>query len=101
MKEFNILPLGSVVKLKNGDGTLVMVVARGSLTKNDAGEMVYFDYGSCIIPNGLQGNKMYFFNQEDIEQVIFKGYVNLPEQQFEKDYPKLIEESKYKQGKVD
>ena len=38
-----ILPLGSVVCLKNGDGTQLLIIARGSIVKQGWRKEVYFD----------------------------------------------------------
>lgn len=96
----NILPLGTIVTLQNGDDTKLMIVSRASLTETEEGEKVYFDYGAVVVPNGLQGNQLLFFNQEDVKQVIFRGYVDLHEQQFEEEYDELVSSSKYPKGRV-
>jgi hypothetical protein len=44
-----ILPLGSVVKLHNGDETELLIVVRAALVKENGTE-VYYDYGAVLIP---------------------------------------------------
>lgn len=81
-----ILPLGSVVTLKNGDGSEVMIVTRAAIIEENGSE-VYFDYGSVLIPQGMVSpENVYFFNIENIENVFFKGYENEDELKFQNDY---------------
>src|SRR5690625_3633255 len=42
---------------------------------NNKGTIGYFDYGSCLFPNGQVDQKTYFFNSFDIEKIFFEGYV--------------------------
>lgn len=76
-----MLPIGSVVQLKNGEAKL-MVLNRFPLY-NDNGEIGYFDYSACLYPNGNTDNQAYFFNQENIEKVWFEGYVDETEEQMQ------------------
>lgn len=76
-----MLPIGSVVQLKNGEAKL-MVLNRFPLY-NDNGEIGYFDYSACLYPNGNTDNQAYFFNQEKIEKVWFEGYVDETEEQMQ------------------
>ncbi|SFC10880.1 DUF4176 domain-containing protein [Streptococcus equinus] len=91
-----LLPIGSVVQLENGKVKL-MIISRFPLYNND-GEIGYFDYSACLYPNGNVDNQAYFFNQENIEKVWFKGYIDENEekllQKFESEranikYPRL------------
>ncbi|MDR1017215.1 MAG: DUF4176 domain-containing protein [Lachnospiraceae bacterium] len=96
----NILPLGTVVNLKNGDGTELVIIARGTLTKMN-GKTVYYDYGGVLIPEGLSTpENVYFFNRENVKEVIFMGYENDDEKEFQSKYDKLIEEAKVIKGSV-
>ncbi|MBR4618626.1 MAG: DUF4176 domain-containing protein [Bacilli bacterium] len=74
MKE-NYLPLGSVIKLKNSNKSL-MIIGYGLCTKNKD-DKKYYDYSVCTWPEGtIELDKMILCNQEDIETVIFEGYKN-------------------------
>lgn len=65
-----LLPLGSVVKLKNGEQK-IMIISRLPLYNNE-GTIGYFDYGACLYPNGQVDQQMYFFNETDIDKVLIK-----------------------------
>ena len=97
-----ILPLGSVVCLKNGDGTQLLIIARGSIVKQGWRKEVYFDYGAVLIPQGMSNpENVYFFNHENIKEIIFKGFVNEDEIEFANHYDKLIEPSNLIKGSVE
>ncbi|MDO4466320.1 MAG: DUF4176 domain-containing protein [Bacillota bacterium] len=62
MKE--LLPLGSIVTLKNGTKR-VMIVGR---LQNKVGEDTLYDYASVLWPEGvLDSSHFYLFNQENID----------------------------------
>lgn len=68
-----MLPIGSVVMLKNGEEKL-MITGRKPIVENIHSENVYMDYMACLYPVGMVNEEMYFFNEEDIETIFFKGY---------------------------
>ena len=94
----NILPLGSVVRLKEGTQK-VMVITRAPLYNNE-GTIGYFDYAGCLYPQGQTGQTTFFFNQEDIEQIFFKGYVDEEEEKFIEMYKSQIANIKYPKLKI-
>lgn len=72
-----LLPIGSVVKLKDA-GKHVMI--SGILMENGG---VKFDYICVPYPEGyIDQNRMFLFNHEDIDQVLFLGYINAEYQIF-------------------
>ncbi len=96
-----VLPLGTVVTLKDGDGSQLMIIARASVVAEGRKE-VYYDYGSVLIPQGmLAPEAVYFFNRENVNEIIFYGYENEEEKQFAYQYDSMIENSPYIKGKVD
>ena len=91
-----VLPIGSIVQLNNGEVKL-MIINRYPLY-NNYGVIGYFDYSGCVYPNGSLDNQAYFFNEENIAKVWFKGYIDeseeLLQQKFKKEtdninYPRL------------
>ncbi|MGT2741681.1 DUF4176 domain-containing protein [Streptococcus plurextorum] len=90
-----ILPIGTVVITKSGNIPL-MIVSRAALFEEN-GEIGYLDYSAIPYPMGITDAKEFaFFNHEDIESIIYIGYINSDEQLFSNDYNKLVEESGYK-----
>ncbi|MFD2655183.1 DUF4176 domain-containing protein [Gracilibacillus thailandensis] len=94
-----ILPIGSVVQLKNGDIKL-MILNRAPLYNQD-GVIGYFDYSACIYPAGKIEDQVYFFNNENIEKIYFKGYVDDQEKLFQEQYEEKIKNIQYPKFKVE
>lgn len=93
-----ILPIGSVVRLKNGTQK-IMIINRGALFNNE-GIIGYFDYSACIYPYGQTDQVVHFFNEEDIEEVCFEGYIDESEDSFCKEYQEKIKEISYPKFKL-
>lgn len=69
MKE--LLPIGSVVLLKNAKKRLMII---GILTAKRQDEKLY-DYLGVVYPEGFMGaDNNFLFDHEDIEEVVFTGY---------------------------
>ncbi|KRN27863.1 DUF4176 domain-containing protein [Liquorilactobacillus mali] len=81
-----LLPLGSVVYLEEGTAKL-MVVGRGAVFESD-GETVYTDYVGVGYPKGINPKDTIYFNHENIDQVVFKGFVDEKEEHYMKVYKK-------------
>lgn len=76
MKE--LLPIGSVVKLKEATKSLMII---GTTQRDNEGTK--YDYISCIFPEGyIDENTFFLFNHEDIETVNFIGYINAESQAY-------------------
>ena len=89
-----ILPIGSIVITKEGNIPL-MIVSRGALFEQN-GELGYFDYSAIPYPMGMTEEQDFaFFNREDIENIIYFGYVNSDEQIFAENYDDLLASSGY------
>jgi len=75
----NLLPLGSVVLLKNGKKRLMIY---GRKQKAVADNQAY-DYIACLYPEGnINENFNYLFNHEDIENIVFRGYSDADDEMF-------------------
>ena len=66
-----LLPLGSVVKLKDG---IAMFIIQGYLPNDLKNPDKYYDYEANLFPIGREADKTYLFNEEDIDEVMFIGY---------------------------
>ncbi len=70
----DLLPIGSVVMLKNAEKPLMIYGIKQLDTDNAE---VEYDYIGVLYPEGNIGSDFqYLFNHADIEQVLFKGYVS-------------------------
>lgn len=85
-KKADLLPLGSVVYLKEGNVKIV-IVGRGTVLEEKDGD-VYTDYLGFAYPTGFEPDDGVFFNKEDIDKVVFKGYVDDDEDRFLELYTK-------------
>jgi hypothetical protein len=68
----NMLPIGSVIYLTEGNKK-VMILSRGSFLEQK-GEKVFFDYVGTMYPSGLASEQLYYFNEENIDKVVFEGF---------------------------
>ncbi|EKJ3581710.1 TPA: DUF4176 domain-containing protein [Enterococcus faecalis] len=90
----HILPLGSVVILKGGDIKLI-IVGRAQLFNNE-GTIGYFDYSALGYPQGVIAESEFaFFNDEDIEKVLFEGYRDEQEVAFADSYEENLKNVSY------
>lgn len=75
-----MLPIGSVVLLKNGIRKLMVIGVKP--VRPEEPEKIY-DYLGVLYPEGYIGGKSCFlFNHSDINDVIFRGYENPERVQF-------------------
>lgn len=72
MEAPDFLPLGSVCRVKGSDKRL-MIIARG-LALLQEGQEYYYDYGSCLYPEGMMRDEAVYFNHETIEEVYWEGF---------------------------
>lgn len=83
-----ILPIGSVVYLKEGNQK-IMILNRGAVVEQDD-RQVYFDYTGALYPEGLNPEQVYYFNREDIDEVIWEGYSDSDEKRYVELYEKWL-----------
>lgn len=86
-----MLPIGSIVHVK-GHKQKLMILNRGPEITQD-GETKMYDYSACLYPYGLDPKKVYYFDEEDIEEIIFEGYRDEDEMKFLNFYKKWLEKS--------
>ena len=89
-----ILPIGSIVYLNEGNQKL-MILNRGVTIRQNKQD-VLFDYSAAIYPMGLNPNQLFYFNHEDVDRIVFKGYSNEEEDRFVELYLQWLEENKEK-----
>lgn len=77
-----LLPIGSVVLLKNGHKKLVVIGVLQAKAGQD-GRMVGYDYLGVPYPEGYVGLKSgLLFNHADIQETVFTGYQNAEREMF-------------------
>jgi len=96
----DLLPLGSIVILKEGEQKL-SIVGRGQLFDDDK-TRGYFEYSSVFFPYGLTDiEEIYFFNHDDIKEIIFEGYRNEEEEVYLKVLAEEISRNTFPKLSVD
>lgn len=75
-----LLPLGTIVYLKEGTAKL-MIVGRGASFEDEEGQK-FSDYVGVMYPNGIDPQDALFFNHGDIDKVVFRGYSDEEELRF-------------------
>jgi len=95
-----MLAIGSIIYLKEGNQK-IMVLNRGAVVKEN-GDNTLYDYSGCIYPNGLNPEEAFYFNEENIDKIIFEGYHDEDESRFISLYKEWIatEGNSIKKGKV-
>lgn len=80
MKIKDLLPIGSIVLLKDGEKKLMI----NGIMQNDAGGTgKNYDYLGVLYPEGHIGEGFqYLFNHEDIDEIIFRGFEDTERIQF-------------------
>ncbi len=75
MKISGLLPVGSVVSLKNADNLKVTVCGYCARKAGENGHL--YDYTGCIYPVGvIQSDQMLMFNQPQIAMVHHVGFLD-------------------------
>ena len=72
MRIKDLLPIGSIVLLRDGEKRLMI----SGIMQNDAGgTQKNYDYMGILYPEGHIGEGFqYLFNHEDIDKIVFRGY---------------------------
>lgn len=99
-KSKELLPLGSVVYLEEGTQKLI-IIGRGVVFEDsDSSEQVFADYMGTLYPSGFQKNSNIFFQHENIDRVVFRGYSDEEEKRFLEVYNNWKGTIKVKRAKV-
>jgi len=78
-KQAELLPLGSIVILNDGEKKL-MIYGRTQMTPESTEK---FDYVACLWPEGnLDEEFMYLFNSSDIDEVFHHGYTDAEDAEY-------------------
>lgn len=93
----NMLPIGSVVLLKEGEKRL-MITGR-VLTK--AGDDTIYDYAGCYYPEGIGGaNSTFFFNRDAIARLYFVGFQDSEELTMRRNVLDTLGELEVRDGQI-
>lgn len=72
MKIKDLLPIGSIVLLENGEKRLMI---NGIMQSETNGNGQEYDYLGVLYPEGHIGDQFqYLFNHQDIKEIVFRGY---------------------------
>ncbi len=95
-----MLAIGSIVYLKEGNQK-IMILNRGAIVE-EAGTNTLYDYSGCAYPNGLNPNQVFYFNDENVDSIILKGYSDEDEKRFNVIYQEWFKEkgNSFKKGVV-
>lgn len=78
-----LLPLGTLVLLKDTNRQLIITGRMQKLAADPSGEI--WDYSGCAYPRGfMSNNDSYAFNADQIEKVYFRGYEDEDEIKYNK-----------------
>ena len=85
-----LLPIGSIIRVKDANKKMMIT---GILQKSDN---VVYDYIGVLYPEGyMSEEKLFLFNNTDIADVFYVGYMDLEHQAFRSSVQKLLEEHGY------
>lgn len=75
MKIKDLLPIGSIVLLENGEKRLMI---NGIMQSEANGTGKEYDYLGVLYPEGHIGDQFqYLFNHKDIKEIVFRGFEDL------------------------
>ncbi len=94
-----VLPIGSVVLLKNSTKKL-MIMGFAQVAADDPARI--YDYVGCVFPEGFLGpDQTFLFNAEQIENVYFIGYQDSEQMAFKKRVDEALAEVRAKEDAQD
>lgn len=80
-----MLPIGSIVYLNEGKRK-IMILNRIPIVSAEEEEFegIWYDYSGCFYPQGLNPNEIFYFNQENIDEIVHEGFKDEEEERFQK-----------------
>lgn len=81
--------IGSIIYLKEGSQKL-MIINRGPIVDIDNKKYI-FDYSACNYPVGVVEDQIYYFNEENIDKVVFEGYSDQDEMRFQELFKEMMD----------
>ncbi|WP_449355820.1 DUF4176 domain-containing protein [Virgibacillus natechei] len=74
----------------------LMILNRGPILPSEEadGENKMFDYSGCLYPQGLDSNNVFYFNEKNIDEVVFEGFKDEDEERFQKVFDDRMKEIK-------
>ncbi len=94
-----LLPLGSIVYLK--EGTVKTMIINRAIIVEINGQERMFEYEGCLYPMGSEEKKDFFFNSEQIDRVVFKGYADEDEERFQQVFTEWQEKNQIPLAEVE
>ncbi|MGT2772530.1 DUF4176 domain-containing protein [Streptococcus marimammalium] len=98
MSNASLLPIGSIVILKGN--TKKMMITSRIIAAPIKGEVYRFDYGACLYPEGLMGENLIFFNNEDILRTVHEGFSDEENEIMLENIESTLSETTIPKGKV-
>lgn len=90
MRIKELLPIGSIVLLKEGEKRLMII---GIMQSDEYGQGQEYDYLGILYPEGHIGDQFqYLFYHEDIDEVVFRGFEDDERIEFIEKLAKLYEQ---------
>ena len=78
-----------------------MIINRGPIVDIDNQKYI-FDYSACNYPVGVVEDQIYYFNEDNIDKVVFEGYSDQDEVRFQELFDNMKQnlDSEIQRGKV-
>lgn len=92
------LPVGSVVQVNGSDQNFI-IISQLPIAEIE-GKQGYFDFGAAMLPVGLSTQEMIFFNSEDIDNLIYLGYIDADFQSFSNQYDEILSKIQYEKLEI-
>lgn len=92
MKKEDILPVGSIVEIK-GCPYQILIIGRAILSEIGV-ERIFNDYTGCFYPQGMIDDNLFYFNNDDITNILYTPPLSEDEETLKKTIMKVIEDYK-------